>query len=284
MALVLFPAIAFADPQLGDLLFLMPKILLLGLYMWALEYFWWVVAATVGAWTFAIFFKRDIFWFLPDKHPESRFKPSTHGLLTVLLIAMVFTIFFGMILHAPIVSEAKFPSFSTQPSSSNLPTDVVVTPPQALERKYFNPMGGNWPTQSIELFTVPSIGEDSTFEVELDNREGQSDVYIKLCSVQGRCLRQAFLRKGSTLTLRKIVRRSHKLELRYIEIAAEDGIRVAKSLPFDAWLTLPVFVLPKRPGLAAPLAYAEDSSRESRLGVTDRHKESMFIAIARAEF
>jgi len=157
-----------------------------------------------------------------------------------------------------------------------IPDLSATAPPQAkLEPKYRNPMVGAWPVQSVELFSAPNLTEQATFRVELDNRLGQSDVYIKLCAIKAACLRQAFLAKGETLTLQRIPRESHFLELPYIEMSAPDGIRVGKSFKFNAWQSLPVFELPKRPG---------DPPRRRDALHSNEPYAAVFTQIARTEF
>ena len=78
------PTTAFADPQLGDFIFLLPQIFLAGLYLWAQQYFWWVALATLLAWIFAIIFQRDLLSSIPQltalRHSESYSRYTVYGL------------------------------------------------------------------------------------------------------------------------------------------------------------------------------------------------------------
>ena len=243
-----------ADAQLGDLITLFPLIFLAGLYVAAVESFiWlWLAAAVFWAWFWA--FDSDIenmalIAFLSEREGG----PSLKWATTLLASLAVIVVIVGSVLIDPEVkqriwsSESKPASSVSQSNRAGLETPEPAKPPA---NHYRNPMGGAWPTQS-GLIGGRFAAAPSSGTLEIDNRAGQSGIYLKLCdSSTARCpgIRHFFVAHGDRFSAAGLA--SGYFHVRYVETKSPDTVRWAKSASFEIRSgATAALLIPPRPGV-----------------------------------
>ena len=260
-----FSTSASADPQLADLLFLLPKILLLAAFIYAVKALPWVLLAlAVGA---ALRWKLGYDVSIPVINGR-RNRLERLGLLEVsrwLLYLILPILLIGTLFVDPIIQRnawfgaPKVAAPSAPPAS--VPAEVLVKIPTRLR----NPMGGEWPKNS-GLITGMVGNFALGGALEIDNRAGLSAVYVKLCAASGRCVgvRNAYVRAGERFRV-DAIEAAQNYHIRYAEVQADDGLRWGKSAAFAIETERSTrVVLPVRPEHAPnlPVAISPSSAKE----------------------
>lgn len=223
---------ASADPQLGDLLFLLPKILAIAAFVYAVKALPWVLLALlVGAiWRWKRGFDLSVPVLVGRNNRRERL-----GLLELsrwLLYLILPILLIGTLLVDPAIQrDAWFgaPKVATSSAPATAPPTPVT---EELPKRLRNPMGGEWPKNS-GLITGMVGNFALGGKLEIDNRAGLSAVYVKLCAASGRCIgvRNAFVRAGERLRI-DAIEAGGNYHIRYAEVQAEDGLRWGKSATF----------------------------------------------------
>ena len=238
---------AYADPQLADLLLLLPKMLAVAAYISAVKALPWVLLAVgVGA---VLRWKLGYDLTLPVLNARSK-RRGPPGLLELsrwALYVILPILLIGTIVVDPIIQRNTWfgePKVAPPPPTLSAPMPVTTELPKRLR----NPMGGEWPKNSgliTGLVGNFAIGGS----LEIDNRAGLSAVYVKLCANSGRCVgvRNAFVRAAERFRIDGI-EAGGNYHIRYAEVQADDGLRWGKSDTFaiEAERSTRV-VLPTRP-------------------------------------
>lgn len=248
---------AKADPQLADLLFLLPKIVVVAAFVYAVKALPWVLLALlVGAlwrWKFGADLSIPVL-------NSRRSRVERLGLLEVsrwLLYLILPILLLGTLFVDPIIQRNAWFG-APKVATPNAPPPSAVAPQLAKVPTHLrNPMGGDWPKNS-GLIT----GMVGNFAVggalEIDNRAGLSAVYVKLCASGGRCVgvRNAYVRAGERFRVDGIDAGGN-YHIRYAEVQADDGLRWGKSAVFriESERSTRV-VLPVRPERAPNLPVA----------------------------
>lgn len=227
-----FAGSAKADPQLADLLFLLPKILAVASFVFAVKALPWVLLALlVGAlwrWKFGYDLSIPVLNGRYNRRERLGLLEVSRWLLYLILpILLIGTMVVDPIIQrnawfgAPKVATASVPV-------AHAPTPVVAETPTRLR----NPMGGEWPKHS-GLITGMVGNFALGGALEIDNRAGLSAVYVKLCDGDGRCVgvRNVYVRAGERFRV-DAIEAAENYHIRYAEVQADDGLRWGKSAAF----------------------------------------------------
>ena len=121
------------------------------------------------------------------------------------------------------------PTSTVKPPNRQSP--LAAQPTTASEANPSAPNGRPWPLNATYLAGMPRTATGGLSTLTIDNTDGGSDVYIKLCPVNpGRCsgLRHAFVPQGVAFTMSDIAPGSYEIRYR-----ALDTGRLARSEPLQ---------------------------------------------------
>ena len=221
----------------------LPTIVLAGIYTAATNSIAWLILATTPVWAW--------FWTFADDSENIRL---TAWVLAILTTLSGISILLGNQLIDPEVRQRIWAEQESQTqNSASQPATRSETPqaPKPPPTQYKNPMGGVWPSQSGLIagrFSAKPCGG----ALEIDNRAGQSAIYLKLCaSSSAPCpgLRHVYVAQSDQFIAAGLP--SGFYHVRYVETQATDAVRWAKRAAFEIRSGRAVKVkLPTRPGIA----------------------------------
>lgn len=209
IAALTFSATARAEASLADLIFMMPKLVLMGIYnelarpwllagLWGAAALFWLVRAITG---------RDAVGELLDTFTYPR-KPwintSSYGAMALLAMATLLYVLVGYALWgAPQRYEGpRFPQHSAQPSQG---PGVKHTLPYPHGKSPDN-RRGEWPKSSGRLLGQPYLAAGGDTLITLGN-PGDEGLWVRLCAADANpCspLRQVYLSPRGGYTLDRV--------------------------------------------------------------------------------
>lgn len=206
MATLHFSATARAESTLADLILVMPKLILMGIYNelarpWLLAGLW---GAAVLFWLLRAITGKDVIGKLLDLYPYQRnpwIKTTSYGAMALLAtVTLVYVLLGYAIWGAP--QRYKEPNYQHSAATSVKVPVVKHTLPYPHGRSPDNRQG-EWPKSSGRLLDQPYLAAGGFSLISLSNPSDEG-LWVRLCAADANpCapLRQAYLapRKGYTL-------------------------------------------------------------------------------------
>ncbi len=240
LCLVALPA--HAEAQLGDLIILLPVIVLTGIYEWLVKFYWWLFSATCAAWAWRLVTgSNPLSWLFGDETRDGilgtiyRRRASwipLHFTLTIFLFIATLWIAIGFLFSAPkkLTTPVDSPAAvaketaknnaialaeKAQSGSDSLPSPVVIE--DALEPP-INPAGGEWPTVPGYVLPLLPSQQMGGATIYIGTSSSRVPLYLKLCGFKsGRCepVRHAYTTSSDGFIFKDLPDGAY--ELSYIE-------------------------------------------------------------------